>query len=83
MFKKETAGLGYLVTFFTPYAMLLNNVVDVIDNVFAADGAYQYIMIVGKKKTHLLRVITDGAWRIMFCRKHIGKLQQSFLCLGG
>ncbi len=59
------------------------NVVDVIDNVFAADGAYQYIMIVGKKKTHLLRVITDGAWRIMFCRKHIGKLPQSFLCLGG
>jgi hypothetical protein len=74
MFKKETAGLGYLVTFFTPYAMLLNNVVDVINNVFAADGAYQYIMIVGKKKTHLLRVITDGAWRIMFSSKHIEEL---------
>ncbi len=71
MFKKETAGLGYLVTFFTAYAMLLNNVVDVINNVLPTDGTYQYIMIVGKKKTHLLRVIADGAWRIMFSRKHI------------
>jgi hypothetical protein len=83
MFEKETAGLGYLVTFFTAYTVLLNDVVDVIDNVFSADGAYHYIMIVGKNKTHLLRVISDGAWRIMFGRKHIGKLQQSFLCLGG
>jgi hypothetical protein len=28
-------------------------------------------VVVGKKKTHLLRVIADGAWRIMFSRKHI------------
>ena len=41
MFKKETTGLRYLVTFLPPHAMLFNNVVDVIDNVFAADGAYR------------------------------------------
>ena len=74
MFKKETAGLGYLVTFFTAHAMLFNNVVDVINNVFAADGAYQYIVIVSKQKPHLLRVIANSAGRIMFGGKHIDEL---------
>ncbi len=74
MFEKETAGLRYLVAFFTPYAMFSNNVINVINNVLSADGAYHHIVVVGKKKTHLLCVITDSAGRIMFGSKHIEKL---------
>jgi len=74
MFEKETASLRYLVAFFTPNAMFSNNVIDVINNVLPIDGTYQYIVIVRKKKPHLLCVITDSAGRIMFGSKHIEKL---------
>jgi len=74
MFEKETASLRYLVAFFTPNAMFSNNVIDVINNVLPTDGAYQYIVVVRKKKPHLLCVITDSAGRIMFGSKHIEEL---------
>jgi hypothetical protein len=74
MFEKETASLRYLVAFFTPNAMFFNNVINVINNVLSADGAYHHIVVVRKKKPHLLCVITDSAGRIMFGSKHIEKL---------
>ena len=71
MFIKKTTGLCHLVTFLTPNAMFFNNVVDVTDNVFAVDGTYRHFVIMGKKKTHFLCVIANGAGRIMFGGKHI------------
>jgi len=62
MLKKEAAGLCNLVAFFTAYTMFFNNVVDVIDDVLPADGTYGLIVIMRKKKPHLLRVIADSAW---------------------
>ena len=61
MFKKETTGLCYLVTFFTPNAMFLYNKINVGNDVFTNDGAWQQIRVMRKNKTHLLHVIADGS----------------------
>ena len=76
VFKEEAAGLSYLVAFFTAYFMLFNDVIDVIDDVLLRNGIRYNIRVVGKKKTHLLCVIADGAWRIMLGSKHIEELLQ-------
>ncbi len=62
------------MAFFTSYAMLPYNEINVGDNVFAGDGARHYIHVMSKKKAHLLGVIADGAGRIMFGGKHIIEL---------
>jgi hypothetical protein len=77
MFVKKTAGLGYLVTFFPAHSMFIDDKVDVVDNVLLTDGAGQYIMIMGKKKTHLLHVVADGALCILFGNKCIVQLRQA------
>jgi hypothetical protein len=74
MFEKETASLRYLVAFFTPNAMFFNNVINVINNVLSADGAYHHIVAGAKRKRISSSVITDSAGRIMFGSKHIEKL---------
>ena len=61
IFKEEAAGLSYLVAFFTAHSMLSYDVVDVINNVLLANGAWNNIRIVGKKKPHFLCVITNSA----------------------
>jgi len=81
VFKEKTAGLGYLVTFFTAHAMLFNDVVNVIDNVAAGNGANRQVVVVCKQKPHLLCVIADSARGIMFGSKHIEELLQRFQCL--
>ena len=74
IFKEEATGLSYLVAFFTARTILPYDVVDLINNILPGNGTRKNIWIVGKKKTHLQDVITDGAWRIMFGSKHIEKL---------
>jgi hypothetical protein len=76
MFVKETAGLGHLVAFFSSHAIHFNDVVDVINDVFAGERRRQHVIIMGKNKTHLLCVIADGAWAVMFCRKNIEQLMK-------
>ena len=76
MFKKETACLRCLVTFFTANAMLLNNEIKVGHNVPAGDRPWQQIRIMRKNKTHLLQVIADGSGRIMFGSEHCMHLLQ-------
>ena len=48
MLVKKTAGLCHLVTFFTAYAMFIDDKVDVVDNVLLADGSGNYIRVMGK-----------------------------------
>ena len=80
MFKKETTGLCYLVTFFTPNAMFLYNKINVGNDVFINDGAWQQITMMRKKKPHLLHVIADGSGRVVFGSQHGVQLLQGILC---
>jgi hypothetical protein len=81
MLKEKAAGLGYLVAFFSAYFIHLNDVIDVINNVFAGKRLREHIIIMGKDKTHLLCVIADSAFGIMLRRKHVEHLLQGILCL--
>ena len=80
MLVKKTAGLCYLVTFFPAYAMFIDNKVDVVNNILLTDGTGSYIIIMGKKKTHLLHVIADGALCILLGHKCVVQLLQAILC---
>ena len=66
MFKKETAGLCHLVTFFTTNTMFFYNKINVGDDVFTNDGRWQQVAMMRKKKPNLLQVIADGSGRIVF-----------------
>ena len=79
MLVKKTAGLCYLVALFSANAIHFNDVVDVINDVFAGKGRRQHVIIMGKNKTHLLGVIADGAWTVMLCRKNIEQLPKGIL----
>ena len=80
MLVKKTAGLGYLVTFFTTYTMFIDNKVDVVNNVLLADRGGHYIWVMCKKKTHLLHIIADGALCILLGHKCVVQLLQAILC---
>ena len=81
MFEKETARLGYLVAFFPANLVLFNNIIDVSYDVFTSYSAHLHIVIMDKKKAHLLHIITNSTWRIMFGGKHAGQLLQCILGL--
>ena len=80
MFVKKATGLRHLMTFFPPYAMFIDDKVDVVDNILLADGTGSNIIIMGKKKTHLLHVIADGALCILLGHKCVVQLLQAILC---
>ena len=80
MFVKKTAGLCNLMTFFPAYAMFIDDKVDVVDNVLLADRSGQYIMIMGKQKTHLLHIVADRSLCILFSYKSVVQLLQAILC---
>ena len=80
MFVKKTAGLCHLVTFFTAYAMFIDNKVDVVDNILLTDGGGHHISIMGKQKTHLLHIVADGAFCILLGYKCVVQLRQAILC---
>ena len=80
MLVKKTAGLCYLVTFFPAYAMFIDDKVDVVDNILLADGTGSNIIIMGKKKTHLLHIIADVALCILLGHKCVVQLLQAILC---
>ena len=67
MLKGKAIGLRHLVAFFSSHFIRFNDVVDVINNVFVRNGSRENIIIMRKNKTHFLRVIADGAWRIALC----------------
>lgn len=56
----KATRLGYLVAFFSPNTMRLYDETDVINNVLLGDSCGWHIMIMRKKKTHLLHVVADG-----------------------
>jgi len=62
------------VAFFSSHFMNFNDVVDVINNVFTGKRRREHVIVMGKNKTHLLGVITDGAWTVMFCLKNVEEL---------
>jgi len=81
MLKKETTGLRHPVAFFPANLMFFYNVINVGNDVFTYDGGWIKVVIMCKEKTHLLCVIADGAWRIMFGSEHCVHLLQGFLSL--
>ena len=82
MFEIKAAGLGYLVAFFTPYAMLFDNEADVADDILLGNRSRQQVVIVRKQKAHLLHIVADGTGGILFCHEGIVELLQASLRLG-
>ena len=78
--KSRNSGQA-LMAFFTPNPMLRLNKTEVVNNVHLRDRPRQHIIMMRKNKAHLLHIITDRPWRIMFCHQHIVQLQQALLRL--
>ena len=68
---EKATGLSHLVAFCSSHAMYPEDVVNVVNNVFAGKGCRKNILVMCKNKAHFLSVVTDGALRIMFGRKDI------------
>jgi len=81
MLIEKATGLSYLVAFCSSHAMYPDDVVNVVDNIFAGKGCRKNIRIMGENEAHFLRVVTDGARGIMFGRKDIEQLLQCVLRL--
>ncbi len=65
MLKKETTGLRHLVAFLTSNTVFFNNKIEVGYDVSAGNSLRQKLLAMGKKKTHLLQIITDCTGRIV------------------
>ncbi len=68
------------MAFFTPYAMLLNDKIDVANDVLLRNGMGRYIVVMGKEEPHLLSVIANDANRIMFGHQRLMHRLQGLLC---
>lgn len=79
MFVIKAARLGHLVTFLVAHTMLFNNKTDVIDDVLLRNRSWQQIMIMSKEKPHLLGIIADRAWAVLFCQQRIMQLLKAVL----
>lgn len=51
---------------FTANLMGFNDEVEIINGGFAGYGTYIEIVIMCKKEAHLLHIITNGAWGVVF-----------------
>ena len=80
MFKKETAGLCCLVAFFTTHPMFINDKTNVADDILLANLRGHPVVIVSKKKPHLLHIIADGTGGILLCLQGVVQLLKKGLC---